>query len=77
MLSGNFIKIYESCVNTRHEYATKFMLMTFMVLVAVILLNMLIATMANTYQMVRDTDKEYLRQWAQVVLAIEHSMSKR
>ena len=68
--------MYDSCEHTRHEYAAKTVLMLFMLLVTVILLNMLIAMMGNTYHLVNDTNREYWRQWAQVVLAIEHSMSK-
>lgn len=49
--------------------------MIYMLVVYILIINMVIAMMGNTYQLINDTTKEYLRQWAQVVLAIEHSIS--
>ena len=69
--------MYDSMQYTRHEYIAKILFLVYMIIVTLILMNMLIAMMGSTYQLVRDSDKEYLRQWAQVILAIEHSVSKR
>ena len=62
---------------TRHEYIAKILFLVYMIIVTLILMNMLIAMMGSTYQLVRDSEKEYLRKWAKVILAIEHYVSKR
>ncbi|CAD5125667.1 DgyrCDS13868 [Dimorphilus gyrociliatus] len=36
---------------------------------------MLIAMMANTYQVVSETQKEWLRQWAKIILVIEQTVT--
>ena len=53
----------------------KTLFLVYMLIVFILLINMLIAMMGQTYQLVNDTEKEYLRQWAHVVLVIEHSVS--
>ncbi|EDO37108.1 predicted protein [Nematostella vectensis] len=52
-----------------------FVFFIFMVLGALLIVNMLIAMMGNTYQSVSETKKEWTRQWAQIVLDIERMLT--
>ena len=45
-----------------------------MVIVAVLLVNMLIAMMGNTYQKIAETKNEWQRQWARIVLVVERGV---
>lgn len=49
--------------------------MIYMIMVTLLLVNMLIAMMGNTYQLVNETQKEWFRQWAKIVLVVEQSVS--
>ncbi|XP_076436751.1 transient receptor potential cation channel subfamily V member 5-like isoform X2 [Babylonia areolata] len=50
---------------------TKVMFVVYMIMVTLLLVNMLIAMMGNTYELVTHTQKEWFRQWAKIVLMIE------
>lgn len=54
---------------------TKLLFVAYMVMVTLLLINMLIAMMGNTYTVVTSTQKEWYRQWARIVLMIEESIS--
>lgn len=45
-----------------------------MVIVAVLLINMLIAMMGNTYTKIAETKNEWQRQWARIVLVVERGV---
>lgn len=45
-----------------------------MVIVAVLLVNLLIAMMGNTYTMIAETKNEWQRQWARIVLVVERGV---
>lgn len=45
-----------------------------MVIVAILLVNMLIAMMGNTYQKIAETRNEWQRQWARIVLVVERGV---
>lgn len=47
----------------------------YMVIVAILLVNMLIAMMGNTYQKIAETRNEWQRQWARIVLVVERGVS--
>jgi transient receptor potential cation channel subfamily V member 5 len=47
----------------------------FMAIVAVLLINMLIAMMGNTYTKIAETKNEWQRQWARIVLVTERSVA--
>lgn len=51
--------------------------MVYMIMVTLLLVNMLIAMMGNTYQLVAETQKEYFRQWAKIVLVVEQSVTTK
>lgn len=46
-----------------------------MVIVSILLINMLIAMMGNTYQKIAETRNEWQRQWARIVLVVERGVS--
>lgn len=48
-----------------------------MVIVAILLVNMLIAMMGNTYQKIAETRNEWQRQWARIVLVVERGVNPK
>ncbi|XP_077982966.1 transient receptor potential cation channel subfamily V member 5-like [Glandiceps talaboti] len=60
--------------DSRSPILTKIIFVMFMILVPILLLSMLIAMMTNTYQRVKvRSRKEWQKQWAKVILVLEHS----
>lgn len=48
-----------------------------MVLVPILLLNMLIAMMGNTYaHVIEQSEKEWMKQWAKIVVALERAVNQ-
>ena len=45
-----------------HYYMLQIVFMVYMIMVTLLLVNMLIAMMGNTYQLVAETQKEWFRQ---------------
>ncbi|OWF42778.1 Transient receptor potential cation channel subfamily V member 6 [Mizuhopecten yessoensis] len=69
---------YQDFNNTKYAWLTKMVFAVFMILVPILLLNMLIAMMGNTYQMViQKSEKEWRKQWAKIVVVLERSFSKK
>nr|XP_011445419.2 transient receptor potential cation channel subfamily V member 5 isoform X11 [Crassostrea gigas] len=75
MSLGEFGDYYESFSQTNHPILSKIIFMIYMIMVTLLLVNMLIAMMGNTYQLVNETQKEWFRQWAKIVLVVEQSVS--
>lgn len=71
----NFGDYYGTMERTNHELEGKILFVVFMVIVAVLLVNMLIAMMGNTYQKIAETRNEWQRQWARIVLVVERGVS--
>ncbi|CAF0818866.1 unnamed protein product [Rotaria sp. Silwood1] len=63
--------------NTGIQLIGKICFVTYLVTAAVLLVNMLIAMMGNTYAMVNERKKEWLRQWAKIMLIVEQSVSRK
>lgn len=60
---------------SRHSALAKLLFFYFMLFVTVLLMNMLIAMMANTYQNISDrSEKEWRRQWAHIIMVLERSV---
>lgn len=74
-LLGEFILMYDALEDTSHEIMGKLIFLVYMLLVTILLINMLIAMMGNTYTLVNETQKEWLRQWAHIVLTIEQTVT--
>ncbi|XP_048774117.2 transient receptor potential cation channel subfamily V member 5-like isoform X11 [Ostrea edulis] len=75
MSLGEFGDYYESFSQTNHPILAKIIFMIYMIMVTLLLVNMLIAMMGNTYQLVNETQKEWFRQWAKIVLVVEQSVT--
>ncbi|KAK2725018.1 hypothetical protein QYM36_001463 [Artemia franciscana] len=66
---------YSAFNETIEPPLTKIIFAIFMVLVPILLLNMLIASMGNTYSIVSErSEKEWVKQWAKLVIALERSL---
>nr|XP_019536378.2 transient receptor potential cation channel subfamily V member 5 [Aedes albopictus] len=70
----NFGDYYGALDKTEHEGCAKVLFVIFMVIVAVLLVNLLIAMMGNTYTMIAETKNEWQRQWARIVLVVERGV---
>ena len=54
---------------------SKVIFVLFQILIPILLFNMLIAMMGNTYAIVIEkSEKEFLKQWAKVIMSIERSI---
>ncbi|GFO42754.1 transient receptor potential cation channel subfamily v member 6, partial [Plakobranchus ocellatus] len=69
---------YEVFSYSHHSWLTKIIFALFMILVPILLLNMLIAMMGNTYtQVISKSTKEWWKQWAKIVVVLERGVSKK
>lgn len=62
MSMTNFGDYYGAFERTEHETEAKFLFVVYMAIVAILLVNMLIAMMGNTYQKIAETRNEWQRQ---------------
>ncbi|XP_043261849.1 transient receptor potential cation channel subfamily V member 5 [Colletes gigas] len=77
MSMTNFGDYYGAFERTQHEMEGKFLFVVYMAIVAILLVNMLIAMMGNTYQKIAETRNEWQRQWARIVLVVERGVSPK
>ncbi|XP_019698427.1 transient receptor potential cation channel subfamily V member 5 [Harpegnathos saltator] len=75
MSMTNFGDYYGAFERTEHESEAKLLFVLYMAIVAILLVNMLIAMMGNTYQKIAETRNEWQRQWARIVLVVERGVS--
>ncbi|KAL3870294.1 hypothetical protein ACJMK2_038370 [Sinanodonta woodiana] len=75
MSVGQFEDIYATFGSSRYPELIKIVFVVYMIMVTLLLVNMLIAMMGNTYQLVNETQKEWFRQWAKIVLVVEQSVT--
>ncbi|KAJ8301067.1 hypothetical protein KUTeg_020054 [Tegillarca granosa] len=69
---------YQAFERTKYSILAKAVFAVFMILVPILLLNMLIAMMGNTYQQViSKSEKEWRKQWAKIVVVLERGFSKK
>lgn len=68
---GDYYTAFET---TAHAIEAKICFVIFMAIVAILLVNMLIAMMGNTYQKIAETKNEWQRQWARIVLVVERGV---
>ncbi|XP_071441164.1 transient receptor potential cation channel subfamily V member 5 [Hetaerina americana] len=71
----NFGDYYGAFEKTDHPFEAKLLFVVYMAIVAILLVNMLIAMMGNTYQKIAETRNEWQRQWARIVLVVERGVS--
>ncbi|XP_046414955.1 uncharacterized protein LOC124177005 [Neodiprion fabricii] len=63
---------------TTYPNLSKTVFAIFMVLVPILLLNMLIAMMGNTYaHVIEQSEKEWMKQWAKIVVSLERAVSQK
>ncbi|XP_052789792.1 transient receptor potential cation channel subfamily V member 5-like isoform X3 [Mya arenaria] len=77
MSVGDFEDIVQTFPFSRNTTMLSLMFCLYMIMVTLLLVNMLIAMMGNTYQLVAETQKEWFRQWAKIVLVIEQSVTTK
>ena len=66
---------YEDFSKSPYQAMAKTIFVLFQILIPILLLNMLIAMMGNTYAIVIEkSEKEFLKQWAKVIMSIERSI---
>ncbi|XP_070539469.1 uncharacterized protein [Ptychodera flava] len=71
MSLGEFQDIYASFDDTRYINLPKLLFVVYMILVTLLLINMLIAMMGNTFNKQTKDGKEWHRQWAKIILGNE------
>ena len=76
MSINDFGDVYKEFDNTDHPILCKFLFLAYMIVVAVLLVNMLIAMMGHTYEDIASRPNEWLRQWARIVLIVERGLQK-
>ncbi|XP_035828047.1 transient receptor potential cation channel subfamily V member 5 isoform X2 [Aplysia californica] len=77
MSLGQFGDFYDSYDSTNYAALGKAIFMIYMVMVTLLLVNMLIAMMGHTYELVSNTQKEWFRQWAKIVLVVEQTVTTK
>jgi len=74
---GEFDDIYSDFDNARSPLAVKGVFVIYIVLVTLLLINMLIAMMTGTFNRVTEAKWEWQRQWASIILVLEHSVDPK
>ena len=66
---------YDMLGDTPYPKMAKVVFVLFQILIPILLLNMLIAMMGNTYgQVIESAEKEFLKAWAKVIMSLERSV---
>lgn len=69
---------YEELRSSYYHWMTQFFFVLFLILVPILLLNMLIAMMGNTYsQLITQSEREWTIQWANILVEIERALPKK
>ncbi|XP_026467661.1 uncharacterized protein LOC113371242 [Ctenocephalides felis] len=69
--------VYSDLGYTTYPNLSKTVFVIFMVFVPILLLNMLIAMMGNTYaHVIEQSEKEWMKQWAKIVVTLERAVSQ-
>uniref|UniRef100_A0A913HGR3 ANK_REP_REGION domain-containing protein n=1 Tax=Strongyloides stercoralis TaxID=6248 RepID=A0A913HGR3_STRER len=80
MTVGEFMLFYQtlnSCPNKTMNVIGKVLFLIYELGISLTQFNLLIAMLTRTYESIANTHKEYKRQWAQVILALETSLSPK
>ena len=66
---------YGSFAETAYPGLAKIIFVLFQIMIPILLFNMLIAMMGNTYATVNEkSEKEFLKMWAKIIMSIERSI---
>ena len=74
MSTGELMKTWTALGHTRHMYIGQVHWFLFVAIVFLLLLNLLIAMMGDTYAKIAAIKNEWMRQWAKTVLITERSI---
>ena len=74
---GSIGTIWNSLKYTQHSALGKIEFFIFIMVVTVLLVNLLIAMMGNTYTVIAEIKNEWMRQWARTVLIVERGISPK
>merc|ERR1719264_1639178 len=77
MTLGGFGDIWEEIHETQYIMIGKIHWFLFIALLVILLLNLLIAMMGDTYAKIAEIKNEWMRQWARTVLIVERSISPK
>ena len=75
MSLGEVMDVWTALEQSNHEMIGKFHWFCFVMIVYILLLNLLIAMMGDTYAKIAAIKNEWMRQWARIVLIVERTMS--
>lgn len=69
---------YEELRSSSYHWMTQMFFVLFLILVPILLLNMLIAMMGNTYsEIIGKSEREFALQWANILVEIERGLPKK
>merc|ERR1712001_374711 len=74
---GSFGEHWGQFKATDHKLVAEIHCFLFLTIVFVLLVNLLIAMMGDTYTKIAEIKNEWMRQWARVVLLIERQISPK
>ena len=77
MALGEVMEIWGALGNTNHGVIGRILWFIFVMIVTILLLNLLIAMMGDTYAKIAAIKNEWMRQWARTVLIVERSCSPK
>ena len=77
MSLGSFGEHWEEFKATEHKLVGEIHCFLFLTIVYVLLVNLLIAMMGDTYTKIAEIKNEWMRQWARVVLLVERQISSK
>ena len=77
MSLGNFGNTWDELDNTDHDIIGKIHSFLFLAIVVVLLVNLLIAMMGDTYTKIAEIKNEWMRQWARTVLIVERGIAPK
>ncbi|XP_067932842.1 transient receptor potential cation channel subfamily V member 5-like [Watersipora subatra] len=69
---------YDEFKKTSTPWLTMIVFVIFMLMMPILLLNMLIAMMSSTfYEVIKKSEKDWILQWAKIVIALESTFNKK
>jgi len=75
MLVNDLLAVYDNMIKSKYPVVGRILLFAYMILGGIMMINLLIAMMSNTYDVTQELEREPLRQWARQVLIIEQNIA--
>ena len=73
-LGSNLGNLWKKFRNTDYNMAAKILCCIFLMVIFVMLINLLIAMMSDTYTRIAEIKNEWIRQWAKIILLLERGI---